>query len=410
MNRVAAVGVLLSVFILFLYRGLYHSNLLFAIVITTVFEIALISFNGYEIDKCVQQVLLISIFVLSYEQVFRSASSHIDSLFFKFIRLSYYICLFGLLQEIVYIVNHINISDYLIGIHLNQPLFGSFIRITSTLSEGGYLGTILVPSLIYLFYYNDPHRILGNKKYLILFVALFTVSPFVYFSLFAIFSLRIYKRFKPIKYVVLAILVIVSTIGFTRLRNIETEREAGGIEGIFMRFNDSLDMFEMLSNDRGYELTQYNVSTATLGTGLYIGINAPSRLLGTGLGTQEQNHNLIAGKILSGTEAFASLNKEDGYSLLTRILTEWGFLGIIIYIIFISFFFNKKNIINICVLCVLLCFFLRGGSYVDWGTVYWHFLYFYTSKHKVNAIDLNYKRLINKVKKNERYIYYNRNL
>ena len=394
MNRVAAAFLIISVFILYIRRGgLYYSKVVAPFISVCILQLILIAALEYDVSKCIQQIFLISIFLLTYEQIFLSAPKKKSSLFYKYIEATYYVALFGLFQELIYILFRVNICEYLIGNHLTQLTTNYLIRITSTLSEGGCLGTILIPSTIYLFYYNDPQKILGRKKYFILTAALLTFSPFVYLSLLLIPSIKLYKNTRTFKYIVGSVFILLSIFIFQLVLNKETGKESGGTDGIIMRISDTWNLVHEIVKNDFYSLSQYNTSTGVLGKSLYIGFNAPSRIVGTGLGTFEQNHKLVASRILTGKEPFADLNVEDGYSLLTRILTEWGYLGIVLYICFLFYFYNKNNYINVSVFFVLLCFFIRGGSYVDWGTVFWHFLYVYTSRYTISNRD-KYKRLL----------------
>ena len=124
------------------------------------------------------------------------------------------------------------------------------------------------------------------------------------------------------------------------------------------------------------ELEKLNISSYALLSNLYVATISPSRFLGTGLGTHEQNYNL------SYRSSFYEygLNKKDAYSILIRIFSEFGYIGIILLFLFLIKYFNMKNPINIACLFTIIQYMIRGGHYTLYGTVFIFFLYFYSSK------------------------------
>ena len=292
----------------------------------------------------------------------------------------FYISVAGLIQEIIFMTAGINVAEFLPFYH-KTLIFGNFLRVTSTLSEGGYLGTILIPCLVYLFYYNDPFQVIGKNKLIIFIVSLLTFSPFVYIFYIILFFIKLNYKLQCFK--ALSLIVILGTTLFSSILiySSEYEKEAGGVEGLLMRYKDTISMINLLteSDIEMENLAMLNTSTAVMYTNLYVGLTAPSRLIGTGLGTHAQNHSKIINTTFDEAYNFTEYNVEDGYSLMARLLSELGVCGIILYILFIVKYFNKENFINVCLFFILCCFFIRGGSYVDFGTIFFHFAYFYTA-------------------------------
>lgn len=380
-NRIEAVVIMfVSVMFCVINKKVYTSQIFKYFVVMLTCSFITIYYVGYQYSKCIQQIIILSIFVFSYEQFFIYNKSNMLELFKKYIKLTYIASLFGFLQEMLYCLFKVNIADYLGFYHSTQNITDSLIRMTSFLSEGGYFGTILIPSLIYLFYYGDILNILKRKKYVVLLASLFTLSPFVYICLCIIFILRIINIFRYAKYTLILLSLIFVSYGIKTIVSTDYAHESGGIEGIFMRIKDSYRMVSMINPNNLYQISSLNTSSAVLASNAYIGFYGPSRLFGTGLGTNAQSHEKLITNSFEQNYSFTSVNADDGYSLFNRILSEFGIVGVALYLIFLFRHYKKKNDLNKCIFFILICWFLRGGSYVDFGTIFVHFFYFYTSK------------------------------
>ena len=78
---------------------------------------------------------------------------------------------------------------------------------------------------------------------------------------------------------------------------------------------------------------------------VWVALNAPNRIMGTGLGTHELNYY----REYKSDYIFYGLNAQDGYSLLNRLYSEFGVLGLILCLWVIYRNYNLNNIINISV-------------------------------------------------------------
>ena len=383
-NRAEALLLIITLFFLFLRYGIvFRSRILKFLIL--VFLISTIStyLIGYNYDKSIQQMIVLSVFILGYEQFFLFVRGDFRLLFSKYIRICLIISIFGLIQELYYLIAQINIMSFVSSNYGTQLINNNLIRISATTWEGGYLGTILTPCLFYLFYYNDPYKLLGWKKYVILFVALLTLSPFVFILLSIVFMVKLIHISKLNRTVLIAMLLCIFLYAGFSLQTAEYERDTGGVNGVFMRIKDSFQMMQLITADDISRISELNTSTATLASNMYIGFNAPSRLMGTGIGTNSQNHQKIMGKTFDDSFDFVSLNTDDGYSLFNRILSELGVIGLLFYLFFVYKFFNKNNDINKCLFIIIACWFIRGGNYVIYGTIFFHFFYYYTSKFQL---------------------------
>ena len=411
-NIIELILLMFSVILLNTYKcKIYKSQILIKLVFVLFVSEIIIILIGYDNKKFIQQSIVISLFFLLYEQFFKYNKNKLVELFKKYIKVAYWICLIGLLQELLFICFHVNIFDYVPEYHANHFIIGDkFLRITSTLSEGGWLGTSLLPSIIYLFYYNDFWNILGRKKYVILFVSLFTVSPFVYLSLLIILALKMRGKFKKIKRILSLALIVLFGYLAVHVMTIDKFDNSNPIDSMLMRLHDSFIVISKINDSdiRDVVAVNMNASSAVMASNMYIGFHAPSRLFGTGLGTNSQSQELLIGGKFEDSSPML-LNGDDGYSLFNRILSELGIVGLVLYLLFIYKYRNIRNPLNICFLTMIVGLFLRGGNYVLYGTIFVHFFYYYTSKFNIelknNEVNINNNSNIQCRKDNKKMSY-----
>ena len=362
---------------------IYKSRILLYLVPVWMISLTATWLVGYEFEKPIQQIVIVTSFLLLYEQFFLSNRLNLLALFRKYIYLSYIICLIGLFQELIFMATGTNVMRLLPTYHSTQIINVFLMRITSTLNEGGCLGIAMMPALVYLFIYKDPYHLLGIRKWLMLLVSLLTLSPFVYiFCVVAFFYHlnRVFGRYKMIT----GVMVVVILFAGVAIINPFGERYKSD-NGIWNRINDSYSAVSNMGNARLNNIVSYrrNTSSMVLATNLYIALHAPSRLFGTGIGTHAQSHAMLVHAKYRKSEL--DFNVDDGYSLFNRLFSEFGIIGLLLYVVFLIRFFNKDNMINICLFCMLICLFLRGGNYVLYGTVFAHFFYYYTARYKLSV-------------------------
>lgn len=365
------------------YRAIYKPKRLLYLIPIWIISLTATWLVGYEFTKPVQQILIVTAFVLLYEQFFQFNRLRLLPLFRKYISLTYIICLIGLFQEVIFMATGTNVIEYLPSYHSTRLVSAYLMRITSTLAEGGNLGIAIMPALVYLFIYRDPCQILGRRKWVVLLVALLTLSPFVYiFCVIAFFwhLNRLFGRYKTVTGVLVAAVVI---FGVVMLEPFGASYKTD--LGIWDRIGDSYTAVARMGNSRLNTVVSKSrtPSSTVLATHMYVGLHAPSRLLGTGIGTHPQSYAALVHAKYKKTDM--NLNVDDGYALFNRILSEFGFVGLLLYVAFLIRFFNSGNMINVCFLSMMVCLFLRGGNYVLYGTVFAHFFYCYTSRFKLSV-------------------------
>ena len=234
------------------------------------------------------------------------------------------------------------------------------------------LGTILAPAFIYCFYFNDSFRILKNKKWIIGIAALLTSAMTIVVTTIIMLYLKYVSKNKVIDFITLLVLALGGSV-FLITTISKTEKVTSsnaGLEGIFMRVQDTTDI--LLSLDDLNKLEETNASTYAWATNFYVARHAPSRLTGTGLGTHQQNYH----SVYKNSNAYSyGLNAEEGYSLLNRIFSEFGYIGLVLYLFFMVRHLDRKDVISFSLFFYILSAFLRGGNYLIAGVIFFHYFY-----------------------------------
>lgn len=388
-NRVEIVLIAIAFLLVLRKNGrLLKSRILKYMIIVYGISAITIAWCGYTYGKFLQQIFIISLMFLMAEQIFLHNKCYIQEIFRKFIKFSYYASLLGILQEVIWIGAHYDISSILDmqwithfpGMHVEN---GPFLRARAMCLEGGGLGPFLVPALIYLLYYKDCYKIINSKwkTGIVVACAMFTLSPVPYLALGVIAYLRIVKVFPRLKLVFWGLGIVGCIYGYIELQKSElsSATDIGGFDGIIVRLRDTTDNIQHLDSQEA--ALEGNLSTVVLMTNLYSAINAPSRILGSGIGTNSQNYNQIYGGYkYSEYSGATSLNNDDAYCLGIRLFSETGIVGFLMFLFFLYRYFRKDIPINVCIMFVLIPYIAKGGTYFGGGIQFYLLMAYYSSK------------------------------
>lgn len=137
-----------------------------------------------------------------------------------------------------------------------------------------------------------------------------------------------------------------------------------------------------------------DMSTFTLLNNAWIAYNVAKNrpLIGGGLGSHASSFERYS---LSGQEGFFSegLNKQDGNSLLVRIVSESGIPAAILVLLFLFSKYLMKSgggkrddwVVQNAILVYLIVVLFRNGHYFVCGTPLWMFMYYYHYKEAKSA-------------------------
>ena len=328
---------------------------------------------GYNQTKLFQQTFFFIIFTFLYATFFTAQEKKLDDLFKKYLKASYVISLLGLIQVIFFFFFDIDIFSHFTTLGYLQCISHRIIRLRSICPEAGSLGTILAPAVFYIIYFKDKWGIVGPQKWIILAACLFSTSmTFVVTVLFALYFRFLSKNKKFDIITIIICLIWGSTlITYASQKKYEQNISYANAKGIKMRLIETSSL--LLSLDNLEEMEKSNASTYAWMTNLYVSRHAPFRLTGTGLGSHKQNYL----RTYQNASVYNyGLNADDGYSLLNRIYSEFGLLGLALYLFFIFRRLDRKDVISFSLLFYLVSAFLRGGNYFANGCIFFHYFFF----------------------------------
>lgn len=382
-----------------IYLGYYFLNeriiffkinykLLFIILTLGLISIFKVIENGYPLMRCLEQIILLIVMFLGFDKLFEKYGY--ERLFNIYLKVTYFICILGIFQFIVYLFLKIDIFPYPIGCNI-RPLttFGNNLaRIRSIAYEPGWLAQTMLPACIY-----SIENIIRNKKirinYLVILFTFFMTQASAAFIVVPLyFFITRFKKptLKNIFKISIAIpLGLFLTKGVWWNKYIETIQSFKSLKtGVFEDINAS--SFSILSN-------------------LYVALNNGNLFFGTGLGTHPYSYSKNFKNLETGVYYFYGLNAMDAYSLATRIVSEMGIVMLALFIVLIAINLNfdetNKGLINRCALAGILSFLLRGGLYTKFGTTFIILLFFRTATSiKGVKYDFSYN---DKLQGNSRY-------
>lgn len=161
---------------------------------------------------------------------------------------------------------------------------------------------------------------------IVLVVELLTFTTIAYTAFLLIFVTWCYTSFKSIRYLLMGIVVFVfySFITSTQVlsdngNDLFLVMKTKFIQTIPKADNFSPNDFEML-----------NLSSYSILSNLWVASQAPMRMTGTGLGSHELNYE----RVYQSDDPKYGSNKTDAYSLLIRIYSEFGYLGLFLFLFF----------------------------------------------------------------------------
>lgn len=358
--------IILCICCLLKLRSLHKLNvkkrILIIISVIALYSTVTISLTSYSYSKFLQQLLLLSFYLISYSILLSPNKNNIISLFNKYLKLAYYIAYLGLVQWIIFILFHINIFELL----YHRPLYavnGIIVRITSIIDEPGYLSIVLTPAITYYMKYDLWP--LNRNKLILFIVYISTLSAVSYVVALLVLISKIKKKL----IIILCCSIPIITIGV--FNGIGNNDDSNIFNGITERIEDSINGIKYFEP---VYFEQLNLSSYTLVSNLWVATHAPNRIVGTGLGTHEQNYFTI----YKSNFQYYGFNSKDGYSLFNRVFSEFGLVGIIVLILFILKYYNNRSVINICAFFLLLSFIIKGGHYVRYGLIFWSYIYYFT--------------------------------
>lgn len=154
-------------------------------------------------------------------------------------------------------------------------------------------------------------------------------------------------------------------------------------------------IFEIQKDVAGYEYQSSDLSAFALLSNIYVAKEAlqKSNYLGTGINSHKETYDETIYKHFSTSQVIVELNRQDAGALFIRLISEFGFPGIIFFIFFLYRFKIKSNSspsivksINSLSLVMLISYSVRNGGYLNIVFLLFFAMYYYSF-----IVNKNYK-------------------
>jgi hypothetical protein len=356
----------------------------------------------------VKQVVGISFSAFSYYLLIKVNNYDVEKLFKLYLRVALIIAMLGIFQEISYLLNFVPGYDWQFFIpkagEVNTTLF--LMRISSLSPEPAMLAVLISPAMFIalnnFFLKKGIYFDRFNSAVILLAYAL-TFSSLAYIGLGLAFILIMYRqgrlniRSRKIFYLPL-VLLLLFLMFYSCYQFIPDFRSR--TDAVFALFyNSSAKIYDlnspMLRNASVFILfSNYEVAFDSLRT---------SPLIGYGLGSHAAHFDQYFQSFLDSAKRMGSyellhgwgfgVSKDDANSLILRLVSETGVIGMMIIFWLIGKFFIKRetraaalfdpgnlSLINNAILLLILLRLIRFGHYFVDGLFFFAFLYYFSSK------------------------------
>ncbi len=334
--------------------------------------------TGYTHQKFFQQFFLLYVTYFSYNLIFTYCRIKPEKWFEIYLKIAYFISIVGLIEFLIKHSANIDIFPYTLDGFPTQKAG----RLHAFLAEAGSFVAFTTPAIAYIILVPNYYKENKMKFVTILTAYFLTVSTSMVVSLTIIILIKLYKSFKHFKYILL--LSVLYGMGwlitnYSQFEPSNREATTSGMGAVHLKLYETMLVLETASP---YDYENLNLSSYAALTNYWVAFNAPYRLFGTGLGTHSQNYEHLYKSSFEGY----GLNKDDGYSLFARLFSEFGIIGICLYIFFLIKCYNKQNIISLSLLVFFISYLIKGGHYTLYGTAFFHFLYYIIYKNKKHSL------------------------
>jgi O-antigen ligase len=240
-------------------------------------------------------------------------------------------------------------------------------RLHSLMLEPAHFAGIILPAFLFYLY--------NFKKYILRFIVI---------------AISLILSFSSVGYIgILVCLVIVSSGSFLRKLIFVFAAYVLGllsytyIPNIKLRFDDTFSVYK----NGDYDFTGLNLSTYALLSNFYIANSVfnDSPIIGHGIGSHPISHKRYINGVTAGesleNQGLTNINDEDANSLLLRLISEIGLLGIFGVLIFIILCYSKNKLhISECIIVYFLYKLFRDGHYFSPEMYFFVFMYVYIKK------------------------------
>ena len=319
-----------------------------------------IIYNQYFDWEMLKKIIGIAILSITFYNYVYHYRNRIQEIFSVFLYISIIISFIAIIQQIGWILKIPLMYDFnYLGIKNYVDNVGPIIRSTSIASEPAHLAYMLVPSFFIAFgsilSNKMPFHMSFFKRWIIVIAMLLSFSLIGYFSmLVCVLYLFVYIKTDTLKklyisFFIFPIVIITAALNFG---------------------NVASRLSHMINNS--FEVNSSTLSQWGLISNLYV---AYSSLTNTPFGTGIQTHQYNYDKYFSDLYYLGTIriNEIDANSLILRMISELGIIGVSTIILFYVFFRIRKKIfffelyfvLNTIAFLFIYLYAIRNGAYLD---------------------------------------------
>lgn len=335
-----------------------------------------LAITGFPADKAVVQIGQLIVYMCIYYAFMLHYKGRLNHVYEVYVKFAYILALVGIIQYVAALLFGLKLF-YIFDSLRESALIEGGVRAKAWVGEPANFALYLVPALAYNCF---RYGLFNIRTLFLMFAGWLAFTPIFQLSLVLIVCYYFYRyRLKATKGIILILFFLVgsslmqSRLDFDRSDYINTNNE-----------QKTSETFQYLTANFT-ELESANLSTYSLLKNLRIAFMADNRITGTGIGTHGYSHD----KFYHSSFVYSMLNQWDAYSLGTRIFSELGIVGIIVFLYFFVKYFNRNNIINISIVFYFIFAFLRGGHYTISGAQFFLMMYLFTSKFKMSKSQMS---------------------
>jgi hypothetical protein len=346
-----------------------------------------------------KQILGVSVSILYYYNIVSHYGT--EKVMKLYCNVAFVFACYGVMQEILGLINVPVLVefDWLVSGMKNEKVLGLFQRCIGFCSEPSFFGMLLLPA-----FYFAVKRMLGDKeiyslqKAIVVIVALVcTFSSISYIGAFLAIFLVFNKKFEKYKQNKLKFAGVIS--GSVLLIGVLCFLAYSFIPEFNMRIDDTFLALRDVKN-----LNRVNLSSYALISNLHISINMFLKTFGIGVGwgSYGVNYERFSDSLDRNCWMYG-INSEDANSMTFRLIGE---LGVFALIIFLYLFKIRKKTpeqnedISNAMLLTLLIKFIRLGSYVFGGVMFFFCVYFLCAKGDRSDETIDFNNIIQQRKNN----------
>jgi hypothetical protein len=350
-------------------------------------------FKGSGISEFARQAILIWFNLLFSYLLLNSYNHDMKRVFEDYIQLIFFASIVGIIQIISQAIGFKFGADFsYLGFEMQNFAMHN-LKIQSWFQEPSFLAIAFIPvAFICVARLFDLTDWISKKKAIfIIIVLILSQSSIGLIGLMISLGFVVFSKYSilrsPISFIALLIVSLITALTFYQIPQVK------------LRVDDSAHLF-LNRNVTREDVEKTNISTYALYSNYRVATSTfkDNPVFGTGLGTHEINYRRYIEDVIpeSNIRKEFPLNSSDANSLLLRIVSELGTVGLILLFVFL--FKNSVNfrlrdlntdqitfwLINKSILVLFLIRLLRQGHYTMLGFMLFVLIYYYSRLHYFN--------------------------